>query len=156
MTSGAPTETDGHGGRPQRPTHAIHVHFRAGFQQCDPLGVVWHGRYFEWMEAARTELFRSVDLAVPVIRGLGHKMFVVDAQCRYMAPLVYDDEFTVTAWFTQAAPLIKIAYDFYNSATGRWSARATTVLATTDVQGNLLATTPDGILERLPIGQQPR
>lgn len=83
--------------------------------------------------------------------ALGCKMFVVDANCRYMAPLLYDQKLQVTAWFLAGSPLIRVAYDVHNLDTDRWSARATTVLATTDPQGNLHTTTPDGILERLPV-----
>jgi len=145
MTSGTKS------GRPKRPDHAITLKFRAGLHHCDPLAVVWHGRYFEWLEQARTELFRSVDLAVPAMKALGVKMFVVDASCRYMAPLLYDQELSVTAWFLSASPLLKVGYDVYNLNTDRWAARATTTLATTDGAGNLHATTPHGVLERLPI-----
>jgi acyl-CoA thioester hydrolase len=139
------------GSGPKRPDHAITLTFRAGLHQCDPLAVVWHGRYFEWLEQARTELFRSVDLAVPAMMALGCKMFVVDASCRYMAPILYDQHVAVTAWFRQASPLLKVAYDVRNLDVNRWSARAVTVLATTDVEGNLHSTTPDGILARLPV-----
>ena len=145
------TDTSPASGRPKRPDHAVSVQFRAGLHQCDPLAVVWHGRYFEWLEQARTELFRSVDLAVPAMMALGCKMFVVDASCRYMAPILYDQHVAVTAWFRQATPLIKVAYDVYNLDADRWSARAVTALATTDAQGNLHSTTPDGLLTRLPV-----
>ena len=138
-------------GKPKRPEHAISITFRAGLHQCDPLAVVWHGRYFEWLEQARTELFRSVDLAVPAMMALGCKMFVVDASCRYMAPVLYDQHVAVTAWFSKASPKIRVAYDVRNLDAERWSARAVTVLATTDAQGNLHPTTPDGILARLPV-----
>lgn len=150
MTSGT-SNPGATSGRPKRPDHAVTISFRAGLHQCDPLAVVWHGRYFEWLEAARTELFRSVDLAVPAMMALGCKMFVVDASCRYMAPVQYDQLVTVTAWFVAKAPLIRVAYDVVNLDTDRWAGRATTVLATTDMQGNLHPTTPDGILAKLPV-----
>lgn len=145
MTSGTKS------GRPKRPEHAITVKFRAGLHQCDPLAVVWHGRYFEWLEQARTELFRSVKLAVPALRAMGCKMFVVDANCRYMAPILYDHELSVTAWFLAAQPMIRVGYDIHNLDTNRWSARATTTLATTDKDGNLHTITPDGIQAKLPV-----
>ena len=133
------------------PEHAITVQFRAGLHQCDPLAVVWHGRYFEWMEQARTELFRSVDLAVPVLQAMGVKMFVVDTNCRYTSPVLYDQELSVTAWFIAGSPLISVAYDIHNLDSNRSVARATTFMASTDVDGNLLTTTPHQILERLPV-----
>lgn len=92
-----------------------------------------------------------MDLAVPALRSLGCKMFVVDAHCRYMAPVLYDHEVSVTAWFLAASPLIRVAYDIHNLDTDRWSARATTVLATTDTLDNLHTITPDGIQTRLPV-----
>lgn len=135
---------------PARPAHAVSIDAEVAFHQCDPLGVAWHGRYFEWLEQARTELFASVGLDVPQIRELGHRMYVVEAKCRYMQALAYRDRLRVTAWFSARAPLIRVAYDIYNRATERWSARAATVLATTDDAGVLLPTTPDAILRRLP------
>lgn len=133
----------------RRPSHAVTTTVQIGLHHCDPLAVAWHGRYFEWLEMARTALFCSIDLDVPVIRALGHRMYVVDARCRYMSPLVYGDTATIIAWFTAVAPLIRVAYDIYNPA-GRWAARAVTVLATTAADGTLLATTPDALLAKLP------
>ena len=137
--------------RPQRPDHAVTVTTKVAFHQCDPLGVAWHGRYLEWFELARTELFASVGLEVHQIRSLGHRMYVVDLKLRYMAPLAYSDPVEISAWFNAAAPLIRVNYDIYNPTTKRWSARGTTVLAVTDAAGELLPSTPDAILERLPV-----
>ena len=137
--------------RPRRPAHAVTVEVRVGFHQCDPLGVVWHGRYFEYLEAARQALMASVDLDVPQIRALGFRMYVTEARCRYMAPLAYGDTARVTAWFGSASPLIRIAYDVRHAARDAWCARAATVLATTDADGVLLPRTPEAVLARLPV-----
>ncbi|HEX5050127.1 MAG TPA: acyl-CoA thioesterase [Planctomycetota bacterium] len=134
----------------ERAKHAITIEQKIGLHHCDPLGVAWHGRYFEWFEAARTELFASLDLDVPQIRAFGYRMYIVDAHCRYMAPLAYGDTARITAWFVATEPLIRVAYEVHNAATARWSARATTVLATTTHDGTLLATTPPELLGRLP------
>lgn len=136
--------------RPKRPDHAVTIDSPVAFQHCDPLAVAWHGRYFEWFEVARMALFSSVGLDVPEVRALGYRMFVTEVQCRYMVPLALGDTARVTAWFSDVTPLIRVAYDVYNPQGDRWSARATTVLATTDDTGELLARTPDAILDRLP------
>lgn len=124
--------------KPKRPDHAIEITSKVAFHQCDPLGVAWHGRYFEWFEEARTELFASRELEVHQIRELGHRMYVVEARCRYMAPLQYGEPVRVVAWFSTVEPLIKVSYDIYNADNGRWSARAFTQLAVTDYAGELL------------------
>lgn len=134
----------------ERPAHAVSVDLSVAFHQCDPLGVVWHGRYFEYLEIARTALLRSVQLDVEDIRSLGFRLYVTDAHCRYMVPLAYGQTARVSAWFSAVTPLIRVAYDVYDEAGARWCARATTVLATTDAAGVLLPRTPDAILDRLP------
>ncbi len=136
--------------RRKRPDHAIDHVTEVPLHLCDPLGVVWHGRYFEWLEVAREKLFAKHDLEVHQIRALGHRMYITEATCRYMRPLVYGDRVRITAWFPEVEPLIRVAYDIYHDESGRWSGRARTLLATTDVEGRLLARTPDALLERLP------
>lgn len=139
----------------KRPDHAVSIERTVAFHECDPLGIVWHGRYYEFFDVARTALFASVDLDVPEIRALGHRMVVTETRCRYMVPLEYGQRFRVTAWFSVATPLIRVAYDVYDlpgdDASGRWRARAATVLATTDELGRLIPRTPDAILRRLPV-----
>lgn len=134
----------------RRPDHAIKTRVRIPLHHCDLVGVAWYGRYYEWIEVARTELFRSRDLDVPAIRDLGFKMFVTETHCRNMRPITYGDEIEVIAWYSQVEPLIRVAYDIVEPDTGLWSARAKTVLAVTDFDGNLLPRTPDAMLERLP------
>lgn len=129
---------------------AVSVELKVAFHACDPLAVVWHGRYFEYLEVARTALLASRDLDVEAIRAMGHRMYVTDANCRYLFPLRYNDDFRVTASFTRTSPLIRVAYQVHNLTAGRKSARAYTALATTDAAGNLLTETPDAILSRLP------
>jgi acyl-CoA thioester hydrolase len=134
----------------RRPDHAVSLSAKVGFQQCDPLGVVWHGRYFEWLEAARGELFASRGLDIPELRDLGHRLYVVEARCRYMVPLTYGDTVRITAWFTQVDPLLRVAYDLEDLARGRWCARAHTTLAITGADGQLLSSTPAELRARLP------
>jgi acyl-CoA thioester hydrolase len=133
-----------------RPDHAVTIEVPVAFHQCDPLGVVWHGRYFEYFEMARCALLASVGLDVPQIAGLGFRMYVTEARCRYMVALAYGDTARVTAWFGARMPLLRVAYDIHGTAKDAWCARGATVLATTDADGVLLPRTPDAILARLP------
>jgi acyl-CoA thioester hydrolase len=130
--------------------HAISIDQTVAFHMCDPLFVVWHGRYFEYLGVARAALMKSRDLDVPEIRELGYRMYMTDVRCRYMYPLGYGDQFRITAWFTAATPLIRVAYIITNLTQDRKSARAYTEIATTDARGELLTSTPAVILQRLP------
>lgn len=121
------------------------------FNHCDPLNVVWHGRYFEYLEAARTKLLRSIDLDVAAIRALGFRMYVVDARVRYLAPLSYGDVARCTAWFSSVDPHVRVAYLVENLTQQVRSARAYTVVATTTANGELITQTPRQLIERLPV-----
>ncbi len=130
-------------------SRAVRVRLTIPFHDCDPLSVVWHGRYFEYFELARTELFVSHGIDVPQIRDLGFRMYVADVGCRYTFPLTYGDEVEVTAKATAWKPMLRIVYSVRNLTQSRRSARGFTALATTDFSGRLLLETPHAILERL-------
>jgi acyl-CoA thioester hydrolase len=130
-------------------SRAVRVRLTIPFHDCDPLSVVWHGRYFEYFELARTELFASHGIDVPQIRDLGFRMYVADVGCRYTFPLTYGDEVEVTAKATAWKPMLRIVYSVRNLTQSRRSARGFTALATTDFSGRLLLETPHAILERL-------
>ncbi|MCB9506416.1 MAG: acyl-CoA thioesterase [Myxococcales bacterium] len=124
------------------------VELTVPFHDCDPLFVVWHGRYFEYLELARTALFQRLTLDVPDIRDMGFRMYITDARCRYLSPLGYGDSVRVTARLAALEPLVRVTYEVFNLTRSRKSARAFTELATTDAAGNLLTTAPEPIRAR--------
>lgn len=130
-------------------SQAVRVRVKIPFHDCDPLSVVWHGRYFEYFELARTELFVTHGVDVPQLRNFGYRMYVADAGCRYTFPLGYGDEAEITAKATAWKPMLRIVYSIHNLTQSRRSARGFTALATTDAVGRLLPETPNAIQERL-------
>ncbi len=133
---------------------AVNVELEVPFHDTDPLGVVWHGHYYKYMELARTALLRSLDLEVHQIRDLGYRLYVIESKCRYSSPLHYADEVRVSAWLRDVEHRIKVAYEVHNLTTGRRAARGHTVLVSTDTDGNMLLETPDALLQRLRGGDR--
>jgi len=133
----------------KRKSRVVRVRTTVPFHDCDPLSVVWHGRYLEYFELARTELFASHGIDVPQIRDLGFRMYVADVRCRYTYPLTYGDEIEVTATATAWKPMLRVVYSVLNLTQSRRSARGYTALATTDLHGQLLPETPDAIQDRI-------
>lgn len=131
------------------PSHARWVTLRVPFHDCDPLGVAWHGRYFEYFEAARCELLMSVGLDVPHVRDLNLRMYISEVRCRYSSPVRYGDEIKVWAWFSEIGPILKISYDIENLTTRRKCVRAYTRLALTDATGQFLSQLPQAVTARL-------
>lgn len=64
---------------------------RARYAEVDKMGVVYHSRYFEWFEAARTEMLRNLGLPYKQLEKDGISLPVVEAQCRYRRPVFYDE-----------------------------------------------------------------
>jgi len=134
------------------PPDAVSLELEVPLHDVDALSVVWHGRYFEYFDRARTLLFRSRNLDVGTLADLRFRMLVVDAGCRFISPLLYGDRFRVSSWFTELEPRIRVAHSLWNLTRNRRAARAHTVLVTTDEEGKLLWRTPPRIRDRLAAG----
>jgi len=125
------------------------VEIEVPFRHVDLMGVVWHGHYYEYLEEARTALLRSRSLDDGDLIGGRYTFFVIESRCRYSYPLFYRDRMRVSAWIQDVRHRVFIGYEITNLTRKRRSARAHTILATTDLERNLLLETPDAIRRRL-------
>ena len=125
------------------------VELEVPFRHVDLMGVVWHGHYFEYLEEARTALLRSRRLDDGELIGERYAFFVIESRCRYTYPLFYRDRMRVSAWIQDVRHRVFIGYEITNLTRERRSARAHTILATTDLARNLLLETPEEIRQRL-------
>lgn len=64
---------------------------RVRYAETDQMGVVYHSNYFPWFETARAESIRELGFTYADMEKMGIIMPVVEAQCRYIRPAVYDD-----------------------------------------------------------------
>jgi acyl-CoA thioester hydrolase len=125
------------------------IELEVPFRHIDMMGVVWHGHYYSYFEEARTALLRACDLDAGDLIGARFVFFVIESKCRYIQPLYYADRIRVTAWLKDIQHRIHVAYEIHNLTHGKRAARGHTILATTDVEKNLLLETPDEIRRRL-------
>jgi acyl-CoA thioester hydrolase len=100
------------------------------FHDCDPLGIVWHGNYYKYMELGRTELFRLHKVDVHDLIDMGLKLVVTESRCRHPYPLRYSERFRVTAWFREIELGLHVGYEIYNVTRERRSCRGWTTLVT--------------------------
>jgi len=64
------------------------------------MGVVYHANHFIWFEVGRVELLRQLGFSYREMEeNDGCFIAVVDARCRYKAPVRYDDEVIVRTRF---------------------------------------------------------
>jgi len=79
------------------PPHAVNeTRIRVRYAETDQMGVVYHANHFIWFEVGRVELLRQLGFSYKEMeREDDCFIAVVDARCRYKAPVLYDDEVLV-------------------------------------------------------------
>lgn len=60
------------------------------------MGYLHHARYWEYFEHARTELLRRNGFRYRDLETQGTLFVVYKASCKYLVPIRYDDQVTVT------------------------------------------------------------
>ena len=69
---------------------------RVRYAETDQMGVVYHANHFVWFEIGRVELLRQLGFSYRDMESVDQcYIAVVDARCRYRAPVRYDDEIVV-------------------------------------------------------------
>ncbi len=69
-------------------------HFKVRYKDIDQMGVMYYSRYFEYYEAARTDMMRTMGLTYKALEGQGIMMPVVHSESDYMAGPRFDDYLT--------------------------------------------------------------
>ena len=69
---------------------------RVRYKETDQMGVVYYSNYLVWFEVARTDFFREKGFIYNLLEK-EDKIYlpVVEAHCRYKAPIKYDDLVTI-------------------------------------------------------------
>lgn len=70
---------------------------RVIYADTDAMGVVYHTNYIKWFEVGRCELLRNMGYPYARMEGEGVMLPVVECNCKYILPAVYDDLLEITA-----------------------------------------------------------
>jgi acyl-CoA thioester hydrolase len=91
------------------------------YAETDQMGIAYYANYLVWMEVGRVEFCRSVGVHYSLMeREDGVLLTVAEANCRYLAPALYDEEILVVTWLEQAHPrMVTFAYEMRCSSDGR-------------------------------------
>jgi len=101
---------------------------RVRYAETDQMGVVYHSNHFIWFEVGRVELLRQLGFTYKEMeREDGCFIAVVDARCRYKAPVLYDDEVVVRTWLKNVRDkLIHFGYELLRAGSGELLAEGET------------------------------
>ena len=84
---------------------------RIYYRDIDQMGVVYYAHYFEYFEAARTELLRTIGLEVRHIEENGYFLPVLESNCKYKNGARFDDVIEVEAILAEK-PEFKVRIDY--------------------------------------------
>jgi acyl-CoA thioester hydrolase len=68
---------------------------RVRYAETDQMGVVYHSNYFPYFESARAESIRHLGFTYADMEKMGVIMPVIEVQCRYLRPALYDELLTI-------------------------------------------------------------
>lgn len=112
---------------------------RVRYAETDQMGVAYHSNFFIWFEVGRVEFLRQLGFAYRDMEGQdGCYIPVVDARCRFKAPVRYDDEVLIrTRLKGLRGPFIQFAYEAVRLSDGTVCAEGETTHVVTDKQMNI-------------------
>ena len=125
-----------HTGAVHRTATVNETRLRVRYAETDQMGVVYHANHFIWFEMGRVELLRQLGFSYKDMeRKDGCFIAVVDAQCRYKAPVHYDDEVIVRTCLKHVREkVIRFGYELRRAETGELLAEGETMHIVADAQ----------------------
>jgi acyl-CoA thioester hydrolase len=121
---------------------------RVRYAETDQMGVVYHSNHFVWFEVGRVELLRQLGFSYRDMESKDNRFIAVaDAQCRYRAPVHYDEEVLVrTRLLNVRESVIHFGYELLRSEDGTLLAEGETTHIVTDANMKIAAL-PEKYLE---------
>jgi len=109
---------------------------RVRYPEVDRMGVAHHTHHLAWFEIGRTELMRDAGLTYASVEADGIHLPVIEANCRYLAPVRYDDCLTVhTGLEPMRGARVRFSYRIEREEDGVVVATGSTTHAATDRGG---------------------
>jgi acyl-CoA thioester hydrolase len=88
---------------------------RVRYSETDQMGYVYYGNYPQFLEVARAELLRSIEMPYKSFEELGIMMPVTELSIKYIKPARYDDEITIITYLKKMPGIrIYLSHELYN------------------------------------------
>lgn len=115
---------------------------RIRFNECDPLGIVWHGHYIKYFEDGREAFGRKHGVSYLDVAESGFSTPIVKSMCEHKLSLRYGDVARIkTEYFDTPAAKIVFRYTIYDP-NGDVACTGETIQVFVDKKGELQLTNP--------------
>jgi acyl-CoA thioester hydrolase len=102
------------------------IDIEVAFYEVDPMQIMWHGNYINFMERARCALLEKIGYTYVDMEKDGYGWPVVDVHVKYLKPLQFRQKVRVTARITEYEFGLRLTYTFVDIETGKVTTRAET------------------------------
>ncbi|HET9917322.1 MAG TPA: acyl-CoA thioesterase [Candidatus Binatia bacterium] len=120
------------------------------FNHLDPMEIVWHGHYVNYLELARSALLTTIDYNYPQMKASGYVWPVIDLRVRFIAPAKFAQRLKLRAEIVEWENRLKIAYLLTDGATGQRVSRATTTQVAVEIAtGEMCFVSPPVLFDKL-------
>jgi acyl-CoA thioester hydrolase len=123
-------------------SHQFHeTRLRVRYAETDQMGVVYHSNHLIWFEVGRVEMMRELGFSYrDMEREDGRFIAVAEVQCRYRAPVYYDDEILIrTRLKTVRESVVIFSYELLKADTRTLVAEGETTHIVTDAKMKVAA-----------------
>lgn len=94
------------------------IEIRVRYADTDMMQFVWHGKYLEYFEVARTELLRATGVSYAEVEKSGYQLPLIEAGIKYLTPALYDDLLEIEAKIKVLnSPKVHIEYKIFRKET---------------------------------------
>jgi acyl-CoA thioester hydrolase len=122
------------------------VGIRVRYQETDQMGVVYHGNYFTWFEAARIELLDQLGCPYRELEKSGYLLPVLHCEAKFKSPAHFDDRLTVLVRIKEP-PTAKVKIEYQVFRSGELLCSGNSTHAFIDPKGKLIRP-PAAFLEK--------
>lgn len=118
---------------------------RVLYSDTDSYGVVWHGAYTKWFEAARVGLVEQLGLELEELENSGIVFPVVEMNIRYKSSAKMNERIIIKTNISEVKPLsVKFEHKVYEKNTNTLRVIAYTTIVVIDTKtGKMLRRMPD-------------
>ena len=113
------------------------VGIRVRYQETDQMGVVYHGNYFTWFEAARIELLDQLGCPYRELEKNGYLLPVLHCEANFKKPAHFDDRLTIEVRIKEP-PTAKVKIDYQVFRDGDLLCSGNSTHAFIDKKGKLI------------------
>ena len=122
------------------------------FYDLDPLQVVWHGNYVQYLEIVRSELLNQIGYNYEEMKASGFAWPVIDLHIRYAGPAQFNQKLKLQAEIVEWENRLKINYVISDAQSGKRLTRASTTQVAVDMaSGTMCFVSPPILLKKLGV-----